>query len=83
MVQSWRVKPASDEALRDLMVAYQHGDLEAFDWLYVALEPELRGFLRARAHDPSCFAPARSPRLGATAGQRGPNGTKEFNSAVV
>ena len=52
MVQSWRVKPASDEALRDLMVAYQHGNLEAFDRLYVALEPELRGFLRARAHDP-------------------------------
>jgi RNA polymerase sigma-70 factor, ECF subfamily len=52
MVQSWRVKPASDEALRDLMVAYQHGNLEAFDRLYVALEPELRGFLRARAHNP-------------------------------
>ena len=52
MVQSWRVEPASNEALRDLMVAYQHGDLEAFDCLYVALAPELRGFLRARARDP-------------------------------
>ena len=47
-----RVEAASDETLRDLMVAYQHGDLGAFDRLYVALEAELRGFLRARAHDP-------------------------------
>ena len=34
------------------MVAYQAGDLDAFDRFYTALEPELRGFLRARCHDP-------------------------------
>jgi len=45
MVQSWRVNGANSDTLRDLMVAYQRGDLEAFDRLYVALEPELRGFL--------------------------------------
>jgi len=33
------------------MVAYQRGDLDAFDLFYLALEPELRGFLRARCHD--------------------------------
>jgi hypothetical protein len=38
----------NEETLRALMVAYQGGDLEAFDRLYAALEPELRGFLRAR-----------------------------------
>jgi RNA polymerase sigma-70 factor, ECF subfamily len=43
--------PGDDEALRALMVAYQRGDLDAFDRFYVALEPELRGFLRARCHD--------------------------------
>ncbi|HEV8344931.1 MAG TPA: RNA polymerase sigma factor [Vicinamibacterales bacterium] len=42
----------NEETLRALMVAYQGGDLEAFDRLYAALEPELRGFLRARCHDP-------------------------------
>jgi len=42
----------NEETLRALMVAYQGGDLEAFDRLYEALEPELRGFLRARCHDP-------------------------------
>src|SRR5262245_26853097 len=34
------------------MIAYQGGDLDAFDRFYIALEPELRGFLRARCHDP-------------------------------
>jgi len=42
----------NDEALRALMVAYQNGDLDAFDRLYTALENELRRFLRARCHDP-------------------------------
>ena len=42
----------NDDALRALMVAYQAGDLDAFDRFYTALEPELRGFLRARCHDP-------------------------------
>jgi RNA polymerase sigma-70 factor, ECF subfamily len=41
-----------DEQLRALMIAYQDGDLGAFDRLYAALEIELRGFLRARCHDP-------------------------------
>src|SRR3989442_13169885 len=44
--------PGNDIALRALMVAYQRGDLEAFEQFYVALEPELRGLLRARCHDP-------------------------------
>src|SRR3989442_13690390 len=44
--------PGNDIALRALMVAYQRGDLEAFEQFYVALEPELRGFLRTRCHDP-------------------------------
>src|SRR5262245_11090899 len=44
--------PRNDDALRALMVAYQGGDLAAFDRFYAALEPELRGFLRARCHDP-------------------------------
>src|SRR2546426_137876 len=34
--------PGNDIALRALMVAYQRGDLEAFEQFYVALEPELR-----------------------------------------
>src|SRR5262249_15649840 len=34
------------------MGAYQGGDVGAFDRLYEALESELRGFLRARCHDP-------------------------------
>jgi RNA polymerase sigma-70 factor (ECF subfamily) len=42
----------NEEALRALMIAYQGGDLGAFDRLYAALETELRGFLRARCHDP-------------------------------
>lgn len=42
----------NDDRLRVLMVAYQSGDLTAFDRLYFALEQELRGFLRARCHDP-------------------------------
>jgi len=42
----------NDDALRALMIAYQDGDLDAFDRFYAALEPELRGFLRARCHDP-------------------------------
>jgi RNA polymerase sigma-70 factor (ECF subfamily) len=44
--------PRDDERLRALMTAYQDGDLGAFDRLYAALETELRGFLRARCHDP-------------------------------
>jgi RNA polymerase sigma-70 factor, ECF subfamily len=48
MVQSWRVDSAGSDTLQDLMVAYQRGDLAAFDRLYVALEPELRRFLRGR-----------------------------------
>jgi len=52
------VKPAGpaaardDDALKAMMIAYQDGDLDAFDRLYLALESELRGFLRARCHDP-------------------------------
>jgi RNA polymerase sigma-70 factor, ECF subfamily len=48
MVESWRVDTAGSETLQDLMAAYQRGDLAAFDRLYVALEPELRRFLRGR-----------------------------------
>ena len=44
---------ADDEALRDLMAAYQDGRIDAFDRLYAALEGELRGFLGARCHDAS------------------------------
>jgi RNA polymerase sigma-70 factor, ECF subfamily len=52
MTSSTRSGDAQDEALRELMVAYQSGDLAAFDRLYFAIEQELRGFFRARCHDP-------------------------------
>lgn len=57
-LHSGAVKPGAagtsrdDDRLRALMIAYQGGDLDAFDRLYAALETELRGFLRARCHDP-------------------------------
>jgi RNA polymerase sigma-70 factor, ECF subfamily len=46
-----RAGDAQDEALRELMVAYQSGDVAAFDRLYFAIEQELRGFFRARCRD--------------------------------
>jgi DNA-directed RNA polymerase specialized sigma24 family protein len=52
MTSSTRSGDAHDDALRELMVAYQSGDLAAFDRLYFAIEQELRGFFRARCHDP-------------------------------
>lgn len=52
MVQSSHVKDPNDDTLRDVMFAYQRGDLEAFDRLYAALEQELRAFFRARCHEP-------------------------------
>ena len=48
---------AADRALRELMVRYQQGDLEAFDALYARTLPMVRGYLaglsrdRARAAD--------------------------------
>ncbi len=44
--------PESREAdLQALMVAYQHGRVEAFDALYAALAPELRALLCAACRD--------------------------------
>ena len=40
-----------DADLQALMVAYQAGRVEAFDALYAALAPELRGYLRAACRD--------------------------------
>jgi RNA polymerase sigma-70 factor, ECF subfamily len=51
MTLSTRSGDAHDDALRELMVAYQSGDVAAFDRLYFAIEQELRGFFRARCHD--------------------------------
>src|SRR5436190_1933752 len=40
-----------DHDLRELMTAYQAGQLEAFDRLYFSLEAELRSFFRGRCRD--------------------------------
>jgi len=40
-----------DDDLRELMAAYQAGELEAFDRLYFSLEPELRSFFAGRCRD--------------------------------
>jgi len=49
---------AEDEELRSVMVAYQQGDLSAFDRLYGHLAPSLRGYLGALVRQP-----ARTPDL--------------------
>jgi RNA polymerase sigma-70 factor (ECF subfamily) len=41
-----------DDALRELMGAYQAGRIDAFDRLYFSLEEELRAFFLARCRDP-------------------------------
>jgi len=40
-----------DDALENLMREYQQGSLAAFEALYRALAPRVRGFLRARVRD--------------------------------
>ena len=40
-----------DEVLENLMREYQRGSLAAFEALYRALAPRVRGFLRARVRD--------------------------------
>jgi RNA polymerase sigma-70 factor, ECF subfamily len=47
-----------DEELRAMMVAYQRGELSAFDRLYRHLAPSLRGYLGSLVRDP-----ARTPDL--------------------
>ncbi len=40
-----------DEGLLEAMVAYQRGDMEAFETLYAALRGALTGYLRALSRD--------------------------------
>jgi RNA polymerase sigma-70 factor, ECF subfamily len=42
---------AADRALRELMVRYQQGDLEAFDALYARTLPTVRGYLGGLSRD--------------------------------
>jgi RNA polymerase sigma-70 factor (ECF subfamily) len=44
-------EPESAEALDELMREYQGGSLTAFEALYRALAPRLRGFIRAKVRD--------------------------------
>jgi len=52
------ITAGTGEELRGLMVAYQQGDLTAFDRLYRQLAPCLRGYLGSLVRDP-----ARTPDL--------------------
>ena len=44
-----RLDPVSDERLIELMVAYQRGELEAFEGLFVALSTQVRNYLASLA----------------------------------
>lgn len=53
MPEDMTTRMADADRLRALMVAYQAGDIDAFEGLYALLAPQMARWLRSQAGDPS------------------------------